>query len=69
MKKWDVTLSYRGVTTYTIEAESAEDAERIADEVFIVCVDYEEADNSPEVVTRYTDSYYCTEGVKEWTAS
>jgi hypothetical protein len=69
MKKWDVTLSCKVITTYTIEAESAEDAERIADEVFAVYVDYEEADNAPEVVTRCTDSEYRTEEVREWTAS
>lgn len=67
--KWDVTLSCKVITTYTIEAESAEDAAQIADEVFTVCVDYEEADNAPEVVTRYTDSDYRTEEVREWTAS
>ena len=69
MKKWDVTLSCKVITTYTIEAESAEDAERIANEVFVVCVDHDEADNAPEVVTRCTDSDYRTEEVREWTDS
>ncbi len=68
MKKWDVTLSCKVVATYTVEAESAEEAEEIANELFNLRLDHEDADNYPRILSRCEYYEYNTEEVKEWTA-
>ncbi len=69
MKKWSVTLSCKVFCTYGVEAESAEEAEEIANELFCVNLDHEDADNDPRILSRCEDYEDNVEGVREWTAS
>ena len=69
MKKWGVTLSCKVICTYGVEAESAEEAEEIANELFNLRLDHEDADSDPRILSRCEDYEDNVEGVKEWTAS